>query len=177
MSRTTRATQRHNAEQIAEQAHRAYQLRLKGWSFRAIAGDMGISVSTVHDRVHIYVSEHVDPLAAQFRQVELDRLDDLAVKAYEVLGRNHVVAQQGKIVRDDEGTPLLDDAPTLAAIDRLVKISERRAKLLGLDAAVKVDAQVHQVDPADIELAQMINEAKAKQAAEEARLKGETREP
>jgi len=174
MSRTHKATTKHNAEQVAEQAHRAYELRLQGRSFRAIAADMGLSVSTVHDRVNDYAAGRLDPLADQYRQVELDRLDGLAVKAYEVLARDHVVAQQGRIVRDDEGKPLLDDGPVLQAIDRLVKISERRAKLLGLDAAVKVDAQVHQVDPADIELAQMVSEAKAKQAAEEARLKGET---
>jgi hypothetical protein len=174
MSRPTQHAQRkHNAEQIAEEAYQAYQLRLQGQPFRAIAATMKLAVSTVHDRVNAYASGHVDPLADQYRQVELDRMDGLAVKAYEVLGREHIVAQQGKIVRDDEGTPLLDSAPILSAIGTLVRISERRAKLLGLDAAVKVDAQVHTVDPADIELAQMIREAKAKAAVTEAALKGE----
>lgn len=174
MSRPTqRAQQKLNSEQIAEEAYRAYQLRLKGHSFRDIAATMKLSVSTVHNRVHTYATNHVDPLAEQYRQVELDRLDGLAIRAYEVLSREHIVAQQGKIVRDDDGIPLLDSAPILAAIGTLVKISERRSKFLGLDAAVKVDAQVHTVDPADIELAQMIREAKAKQAVAESQLKGE----
>jgi hypothetical protein len=34
---------------------------------------------------------------------------------------------------------LEDDAPVLAAVDRLLRIQERRAKLLGLDAPVRAD--------------------------------------
>src|SRR5690606_28078765 len=133
---------------------------------------LGIAVSTVHDRLERYMAGRVDPLADQYRQVELDRLDDLTARAYQVLTARHIVVQHGKVVRDENGNPIPDYAPILQAIGTLVRLSERRAKLLGLDAAVRVDAQVHQVDPADIELAQMIREAKARAAAEEARLRG-----
>jgi hypothetical protein len=36
---------------------------------------------------------------------------------------------------------LADDAPVLNAVDRLVKISESRRKLLGLDAPAKVQSE------------------------------------
>jgi hypothetical protein len=90
--------------------------------------------------------------AEELRQLELMQLDELARAARAVLERKHLMVSHGKIVRlgqpfvnddgnaevdDGRGEPLKDDAPVLAAIDRLLKIQERRAKLLGLDIPVK----------------------------------------
>ncbi|MEU8275711.1 hypothetical protein ACFYOK_10780 [Microbispora bryophytorum] len=164
---------RGNSAQTAEQAAQAYELRLSGASFRTIASVLGVSVSTAHDRVTSAIAERVDPLADQYRAVELDRLDALTARAWRIMTSDHIVVQHGKIVRDEDGNPVKDDGPVIAAIGVLVRISERRSKLLGLDAAVKVDAQVTPVDPKDIELAQMIEQVKQRNAAEEARLRGE----
>ncbi|MGJ6963274.1 hypothetical protein ACSDR0_15315 [Streptosporangium sp. G11] len=166
---------RGNSAQAAEETAAAYELRLTGLTLREIGARLGIAPSTVHLRITAALAERVDPLVDQYRTVELDRLDRLTVKAWEVLERDHVVVQHGKIVRDEEGNPLRDDGPVLAAVGTLLRISERRSKLLGLDAPIPlaIDAHVHQVDPADIELAQMIAEAKRRSAAEEARLRGE----
>jgi hypothetical protein len=41
--------------------------------------------------------------------------------------------------------PLEDDGPVLAAVQTMLKVHERRAKLWGLDSATKVDMGVHQV--------------------------------
>jgi hypothetical protein len=64
--------------------------------------------------------------------------------------------------------------PVLQAIDRLLRIQERRARLLGLDMPVKLTAQVTPVDPADIELAKLIAAAQAANDAEEAVLRAES---
>lgn len=172
-AKTERARQKHNTAIKAEQAAQAYEMRLTGATLREISAALGISVTTVHERLADHMAGRVDPLADQYRAMLLDQLDDLTAKAYKVLTAEHIVVQHGKIVRDEDGEPVRDHGPVLAAIDRLIKINERRARLTGADATIKVDAQVHQVDPADIELAQMISEAKARQAAEEARLRGE----
>jgi hypothetical protein len=52
------------------------------------------------------------------------------------------VSASGKIVRDDNGEPLIDDGPTMQAADRILKIIERKTKLLGLDAPQKVESDV-----------------------------------
>ena len=57
--------------------------------------------------------------AAQVRDLELQRLDDLYLIAYRTIISGN----------------------SLAGIDRCLRIMERRAKLLGLDAAAKVDVQ------------------------------------
>ena len=69
--------------------------------------------------------------------LELERLDRLARAAEEVLEAHHVKVAGGEIVYDEAGQPLEDTKPVLEAIDRLLKIQERRARLLGLDAPVK----------------------------------------
>jgi hypothetical protein len=46
------------------------------------------------------------------------------------------------VVRGEDGEPVLDDAPVLAAIDRLLRIQERRARLLGLDAPTRSRIEV-----------------------------------
>jgi len=63
-----------------------------------------------------------------------------------VLERNHFTVTQGGQVVYHGGEALVDDAPVLAAIDRLLKIDEqrrrvdeRRSKLLGLDMPTKVE--------------------------------------
>jgi hypothetical protein len=176
MSNVGRARRRVNSEQRAEQAARAYEMRLQGQRLAAIGRELGIATSTVHKLLAEHVAARVDPLADAYRAMELDRLDDLTVRAYAVLTARHVVVQHGKVILDpDSGEPMLDDAPVLNAIDRLVRLSESRRKLLGLDAPLKADVTVTPVDPADIELAQIISEARAKAAVEEAALKGESR--
>ena len=48
------------------------------------------------------------------------RLDLLLVEAWAVLKRAHITVSHGRIVRDDTtDEPILDDGPTLAAIDRI----------------------------------------------------------
>ncbi|GAA2395473.1 hypothetical protein GCM10010404_61300 [Nonomuraea africana] len=53
------------------------------------------------------------------------------------LGQPFIDDDGNAAVDDGRGEPLEDDAPVLAAIDRMLKIQERRAKLLGLDIPVK----------------------------------------
>lgn len=90
---------------------------------------------------------------------ELERLDRLYGKVERILDKFHVTVQFGKVINVD-GEPLEDDGPALAAVDRLVKIEdarrrngERRAKLMGLDAAQKVE--VLTLDALDAEAARL----------------------
>ncbi|GIH26044.1 hypothetical protein Aph01nite_43540 [Acrocarpospora phusangensis] len=174
MSRTYRASRRMNGEQRAERAAQAYELRLQGLTIAVIARELDLAGSTVHELLTEYSAARLDPLTDEYRRIELDRLDDYTAKAYEVLVAEHVLVQHGKVIYDPETeAPMRDLAPKLAAIDRLVRISERRSRLLGLDAVIKADVTVTPVDPTDLALMQLVTEARAKTAVEEARLKGE----
>lgn len=165
---------RRNSAKSAEEAVRCFELRLDGLTFSAIGAEVGLAVSTVHARIEAHIAERVNPLADELRAIELDRLDRAIVRVFEVLAKTHVVVQNGKVVTGADGRPLVDDMPALQAIDRLIRISERRCKMLGLDAPtpLKADVTLHQVDPRDLELMQLIEAAKERNAVIEAQLRG-----
>lgn len=83
-------------------------------------------------------------------EMELARLDEMYSEVMRIMRAVHPVVSQGRvmwdILTDEEGMPvidaltqapvkikLFDAAPKLAAVDRGLKIMERRAKLLGID--------------------------------------------
>lgn len=184
-------------DQVALDA-KAAQLRAQGMSYQQIAVTLGWEAkSTAYRAVARALKDTLGEAPEEVRQLELERLDELWRKAWEVMNTPHLMVQQGKVVgrrvgieRHPDGIEKLapdgktipiyedlnDDAPVLNAIDRLLKIQERRARLLGLDTPVKANITVNQVDPRDLELAEILREAKARQALEEQLLKGETPE-
>ena len=146
------------ATRVLDQQARAFELRVAGHNIREIAAELGVSMATAHRRIEDEITDRqwIPPDKVQaWRELELDRLDKLH--------RATLAAAAGA----DRGT-------TLAAVDRMLRISERRSKLLGLDTPVEVkleaNVNVHEVDGAQTALAELINEAKAKAAADEERL-------
>ena len=93
----------------------ALQLRLEGMTYAEIAERMGKSVSTVHGYVADSLAEVTKEVSEQLRDVEAARLDALQHAIWE---------------RAIDGD--------LSAMDRVIKIVDRRARLLGLDAPQQV---------------------------------------
>lgn len=153
---------------------RATELRAQGLSYQQIADRLNLGGrGKAHDAVQRCLRDTLTPPADELRILEAERLDDLTRKAYEVLAADHIVTQHGKIVRGDDGEPVQDHEPVLKAIDRLLRLSDARRKLLGLDVPVRADITVHQVDTADLALMEIIREAQARNAQTEAAIKGE----
>lgn len=139
----------------------AARLRSDGQTYQAIADLLGFGdPSTARAAVERALAAVIQEPAGELRTLELDRLDRMYREVLAVLEREHVTVSNGKVVSkvvgyevDDEGNErrnadgerlpiwevVLDDAPVLAAVDRMLKIQERRAKLLGLDAETKVN--------------------------------------
>ncbi len=88
----------------------------------------------------------LDEAVDHVRIRELERLERMAAAAQKVLDTPHYLVSAGKVVHkeDERGNlvELMDDGPVLAAIDRLVKVSDARRKLLGIDAPEKVQNDV-----------------------------------
>src|SRR4249920_3632656 len=136
--------------------------RLRGRTIRQIAADTEAALgrplgkSEVHKRIEKALAKDRVPATDGVRKMELDRLDDLEVRMRAILGRRHVTINAGKIVRDENGEPLLDDGPWMTATQTLLRIGERRAKLKGLDAPVAVQTdqtvtyKIVGVDPASL---------------------------
>lgn len=124
----------------AERRVKALDYRKAGASYRAIARELGVSEAQAHNDVQRSLADlaaQQQASAEELRALELARLDDLALAATRILQASHPLISGGKVLSgfttDGKAIGLTDDGPRLQAIDRLLRISERRARLLGLD--------------------------------------------
>ena len=121
-------------------------MRARGSSYSDIASSLGFSArSGAYAAVERALAATVQEGAAELRQLQLLTLDALQVEAWKVLDRKHLVVSAGKVIVVD-GEPLLDSAPTLRSVDTILRLCERRAKLMGLDAP-----QRHEITAGDLD--------------------------
>ncbi|MDD3072034.1 MAG: hypothetical protein PHX88_12665 [Methanoculleus horonobensis] len=101
-----------------ERSLKALELRKKGYRYEAIAKKLGYtSRGTAHKAVMReleLLAQECQEEAAKVRDLELQRLDDLFLAAWKAIAGG-----------------------SESAIDRALRVSESRRKLLGLDAAEK----------------------------------------
>jgi hypothetical protein len=173
---------------VAERRRKAVDMRIAGKPWQEIADALGYdsrsSASKDVQRAMQQAIVELQPPLEELRQLELERLDaeldrlnDLYAQVEAILRREHVTIQHGHVVLLNE-QPILDFAPVLAAADRLLRIEdarrkngERRAKLLGLDQAQRVevltiDAIDQQLRQLNAELAALDSEDRAAAGAE-----------
>lgn len=149
-----------DVELIAKQTRLALRLRREGHDYyeisRALTKFSGreVPIKLVRYRIREHWKQVEREACEEHLQWELDRLDDLQRRV-------------SRILKDE-----VDEELTLKAIDRALKIADRRAKLLGLDAPQRVDATVTETTQQDLELQEMVREAKARTARQEQQLRG-----
>jgi hypothetical protein len=151
----TSATSIRQAERRAE----VLRLRLDGLSLQAIGDRMGIRADSVHDIITRALRAMTQDHSQELLALELARLESLyaeamsAVRAFTPVLHNGKIVQipvidsNGQTVKDPEsGQPLTcvaqDRQPVLAGIACAIRISERRAKLLGLDAPIRAQTNL-----------------------------------
>lgn len=137
----------------AERDAQAARLRDTGLGYKEIAEQLGYSnKGNAWRAVQRALTEIVREPAEHLRASEASRLDELYVEALEVLERDHVVVSHGKIIHGEDGRPLLDDGPKLAAIREARQVRESYRKLVGADAAKQLDVAIEQRIDLDSEL-------------------------
>ncbi|MFJ9214240.1 hypothetical protein [Streptomyces sp. NPDC102264] len=121
----------------AERDAEAARLRSRGWPYQRIADELGYADrGEAHHAVGRVLKATVQEAGDELRTLELERLDAMYASVMDVLERKHFTVSNGKIMYMGD-QPLEDDGPVLQAVDRLLRIQERRARLLGLDAPAK----------------------------------------
>lgn len=133
-----RATPRTNVAAPTERAAQMWRMRVEGHSNPAIAAQFEITPQRVGQILAKYSRDLIHPAVAEYREIWIERLDFMWER----------LKASGKL---DKGDP--------AAIASGVRIAERYAKLVGLDAAIKIDAEVTPIDPREIELRGLIEAA------------------
>ncbi len=128
---------------VAARRTRVVRMRTQGVPYAVIAAELGVSEETAKKDWQRALGELRRDQAAtadEARTLEAAKLDAAECEAWRVLRAAHVMISGGRIVLGDDGVPLPDDGPVLAAIDRLLRVSARRAALLGLNAPARIEA-------------------------------------
>lgn len=123
-----------------ENQAKALELRRMGYGYVQIAHQLGVSKSQAHRYVAAGLSEAAAKVAAsadELRTEDIDRLDAL-------LGALWIKAKRGEV----------------AAVDRVLKILERRAKLLGIEAPVRIEATGKDGKPIEVSSTTTIDPSK-----------------
>ncbi|QEQ93584.1 helix-turn-helix DNA-binding domain protein [Streptomyces phage Zuko] len=170
-------TTHHNKQKEAADAKRMFELRTGeapecagvGWTIARVADEMGCSVFRVQKLLNKYTPKLLDKDASRHRDIEIGKLDLLEERLWLMIDEEYYTVSNGQVVYFETGEPVPDIDPVMKIIDRLLKVMERRAKLLGLDKPVRVEATVHQVDNMDMELAEMIRRGRAESGGNHSR--------
>jgi hypothetical protein len=127
----------------ADRDAEACRMRNLSQTYDEIATAMGFADrSAARKAVERAMLLTVQEPAAEQRAMQLAKLDVLFREAWRVLKAEHWAINNGRVIMDprDPERALVDHGPVLAAINTVLKIEERRAKLLGLDAPTRVEA-------------------------------------
>lgn len=118
MAESTTSTRKLTA---AERRTKAVRLRISGASYQQIGDQLGVTDSAAHKLVKQAMEAKARDTAAAAE--ELRHLEDLKLDAMELAITRQVAAGN------------------LGAVDRQLRIMDRRAKLWGLDAPTKISSQ------------------------------------
>lgn len=130
----------YDTPESAEKDFEIVRLIKEGHTFRQVGKMVNLSVSIVYRRYQRGLQRVHAPTVNEYRDNQLTRIQSEREVLHGILTQFHVTVSNGRVFTDLE-----DVTPLMAAIDRLVKLDEQEAKLLGLHAPTKVavDAEVN----------------------------------
>ena len=135
---------------IAEQTAKIIELRKDGLSLPQVSHLTGVPQATIRKRIDGYIRATITPSIAAFREAEMQRMEELEGRLREILLGRQPYISAGQVTSTvpeigDDGQPtgrqvrVEDVGPVLSAAEKLIKLAERRAKLMGSDRAPKSD--------------------------------------
>jgi hypothetical protein len=127
--------------------NKVLDLVVNGWTHREISQELGISPRSVATRQEAALARVVPTTVASYRKTMNEQLDKLF----------HINLQA--LSTGDE-----------KAIERAIRIIERKAKLNGVDAPIMVEATVVEVTQQERALADLLAQAERDQAVKEAEM-------
>ena len=137
----------------AERDALAARLRATGASYRQIAERLNFAnEGGAHRAVSRALAAVPVEDVAELRAIECARLDEITARLWSVMNTKYPVGMTaGRRIVDQHDRPIEDPAPLLAVVDRLLRITAQRARLLGLDAAPP-KREAEEPSPAVLEL-------------------------
>lgn len=151
--------------EVAERRERVVAMRARGIPPSVIARELDISDETVYDDTHRTLKARREALNRDrdlIAVLEAEELDEIRRGAWEIARATHLhVSAAGRVaLHPDTDEPIRDVNPNLQAYNLLLRTQARRAQLIGLDSAQKLDvrAEVVTLDAIDAALAELREE-------------------
>jgi len=135
-----------NAETAVRRAAVVDRYRL-GRTFKQIGEELGFSTQRAHE-IYWDAMNAVQRKSVEARRAQMeDQLDEVVRVASRVMAADHIAHSNGRVVtmtdpETGEDTPVLDDGPKLDAGRTIIAAQARLAKMIGADAATKVESEV-----------------------------------
>ncbi|MFN2637849.1 MAG: hypothetical protein ABR585_12560 [Gemmatimonadaceae bacterium] len=130
-----------NKEQEWERKQKAYDMRLRGKTYRAISDELSIGVGTAHRWVDEVLQATVLPSIEAVRKQEIDRL------------MRYLDKLDARIEEEDD-----------KAIALALKVSERLSKMLGIDAPQQLHVEKTEVTQVDLAIRDILSSVEARNA-------------
>lgn len=111
-----------NETAAVDRTRQAFEMRKAGMHYRDIAAKLGVSVGSVHNWVREWSEEYTLQTEEHFQSIRSESLARLDTA---------LTAIWPQVRKGERG-----------AVESMLKIEAQRAKLLGLDAPTKVEAEV-----------------------------------
>lgn len=155
----------------AQRRAEALSLRLEGLTLAEIGERMGVTEVAIQRLIDRALAAMTKAPTEELLARELALCDELLEQAMQTVRAHHPLVVNGRVITvpviEEDGQPardpttgaalttgLEDKAPKLAAIATAVRVLERRAKYLGIDAPTRTQAEVA-VQPAGPDLSHM----------------------
>ena len=141
------------------QDQEAAELRSASLTYPQIAKKLGVSVSTAHERVTRGLQAVPTEDVIEAKRLELDKLDNLERGLLVVFYQRQPRIDHGRVIFDVDSkgqkVRVIDYGPVVQAAAGLLRVQERRARLLGLDEPAKLRVETIPLDVVDAEIARL----------------------
>lgn len=156
--------------EVAERRTKVIAMKSRGARYADIARDLGITESTARKDASLGYSQRAAELRDTIDEVvaeQIEELESLRSLAWrEAITKHPHVTQSGRVALNADGSVIYDTGPNSRARRDLLAIQERRAKLLGLDAALKINVktEINLVDAFEQRIAELNEQIAAREA-------------
>jgi hypothetical protein len=124
----------------ADRDRRAAEMWAEGETFETIAAELDYGH---RGHAHRAVKRLFAGIDDEGREMMIRRhqeaLDLLTRTVITVMRTDHYVVSDGRVVKGEDGLPLIDDGPVLHAVNTQIRVLDRYARLMGLDAPKRVE--------------------------------------
>lgn len=127
-----------------------------GISFREVGEQLGISKWAAISAYNRAVRDVVQEAGEEALKVHATRLEYAVARCMEIAETEHVMVSHGRIVYDDDGQPLKDSGPILAALREMRGALADFRRMTGMDKPAKIEHsggvkyELVGVDPQDL---------------------------